>query len=150
MAALPLATAAQPDLLPPERAFEFSARAVDARTLEARFTVAGGYYLYRDKLKFSVEPGAIAGNPRLPPGKIKVDEFFGKVEIYRGLVVVSVPLGKAAPGRSVVLHAESQGCADVGVCYPPQVQQITLALPARPGPPGELIEAAPLRKSWFN
>ncbi|NDP42524.1 MAG: hypothetical protein GZ089_07385 [Aromatoleum sp.] len=147
---LPLAATAQLDLLEPERAFEFSARAMDDRTLEARFAIAKGYYLYRDKLKFSVEPVALAGSPRLPPGKLKVDEFFGEVETYRGTVVVRLPLANAAPGRAVVLHAESQGCADVGVCYPPQAQKITLGLPARAGPPGELIEAAPVRKSWFN
>jgi thioredoxin:protein disulfide reductase len=77
--ALPLSATAQPDLLAPERAFEFSARAMDARTVEAQFAIAKGYYLYRDKLKFSVEPMLLTGSPRLPPGKVKVDEFFGEV-----------------------------------------------------------------------
>ena len=80
------AAAADPKLLPPEQAFRFSARALDARTLEARFTVADGYYLYRDKIKFAVAPM----RPRwprseLPPGKLKEDQFFGKVETYRGV-----------------------------------------------------------------
>ncbi len=66
----------------------------------------------------------------MPAGKIKSDQFFGNVETYRGTVVVKLPLGGAAPGQSIVLTADSQGCADVGVCYPPTRQKLTLALPA--------------------
>src|SRR5262245_52700222 len=57
------ALAQDPQLLEPERAFAFSARGLDPQTVEARFSVASGYYLYRDKLKFKVEPDAIAGQP---------------------------------------------------------------------------------------
>ena len=46
--------AAEPRLLPNEQAFAFSARGVDERTVEARFVIADGYYLYRDRLKFAV------------------------------------------------------------------------------------------------
>jgi thioredoxin:protein disulfide reductase len=144
------AATAQAKLLEPERAFAFSARALDERTVEARFAIAGGYYLYRDKLKFAVEPGALAAAPILPAGKIKHDEFFGEVETYRGAIVVRLPLDRAAPGQPVTLRAESQGCADVGVCYPPQAQKITLSLPAAGGPPGAVVDAVPPRKSWFN
>src|SRR5437588_7951713 len=64
--------------LPPEKAFRFSARALNPQTIEARFTIAKGYYLYRDKLHFAVEPASAGWTvPPLPGGKIKVDEFFG-------------------------------------------------------------------------
>src|SRR5690349_15921368 len=58
-------------LLEPERAFSFSARALDPSTIEARFAVAPGYYLYRDKFKLSVESAALKASPLLPPGKLK-------------------------------------------------------------------------------
>ena len=145
------AAAAGADLLPSEQAFRFSARALDDRTLEARFTIADGYYLYRDKFKFAVTPdGAALGAPELPEGKIKTDEFFGKVEIYRGTVVVKLPLSGAAAGQTVVLAADSQGCADVGVCYPPTRQKLTLALPARGAGAGAVVDATPPKKSWFK
>jgi len=138
-------------LLPPEQAFRFSARALDDRTLEARFVIADGYYLYRDKFKFVVTPeGAALGVPDLPAGKMKTDEFFGKVETYRGTLVVKLPLSGAAAGQSVVLAADSQGCADVGVCYPPSRQKLTLALPAPGSGPGALVDATPPKKSWFK
>jgi thioredoxin:protein disulfide reductase len=137
----------QPKLLPPEQAFRLSARALDASTIEARFDVADGYYLYRDKMRFTTEP-AVAGQAELPPGKLKHDAFFGDVATYRGVVLVRVPLAQAAAGATITLHADSQGCADAGVCYPPNPQQLKLALPAVGGKPGAFVEAA--RKGWFK
>jgi thiol:disulfide interchange protein DsbD len=142
---------ADPKLLPPEQAFRFSARALDDRTVEARFAVEGGYYLYRDKLKFAAEPTVVAlAPPDLPPGKVKEDPFFGRVETYRGDVVVKLPLANAAAGQSIVLVADSQGCADQGVCYPVNRQQVTLVVPAAGKGPGPVVEAHPRKKSWFN
>lgn len=142
--------AAGPKLLEPERAFAFSVQALDEKTVEARFAIANGYYLYREKLHFSVEPASLAAMPTLPSGKIKDDEFFGKVETYRGELTVALALQQAAPGSKVVVRAESQGCADAGVCYPPQVQSVTVTLPLPGMPPGAPVAATPARKSWFN
>ena len=59
-------------------------------------------------------------------------------------------MAKAAPGQAVTLRADSQGCADAGVCYPPHTQRITLAVPATDGKPGPLVEAVPAKKTWFQ
>lgn len=145
------AGAAGAELLPSEQAFRFSGRALDDRTLEARFAVADGYYLYRDKISFAVTPdGAALGAAELPAGKVKTDQFFGKVETYRGTIVVKLPLSGAAAGQTIILAADSQGCADVGVCYPPTRQKITLSLPAPGAGPGAIVDANPPRKSWFK
>ena len=139
---------AQPKLLPPEQAFRLSVRALDPSTIEARFDVADGYYLYRDRIHFSV--GSSGNLPaELPRGQRKHDEFFGDVETYRGPVVIRVPLPTPTPGRTLELHADSQGCADVGVCYPPNAQVLQVALPATGAKPGPYVEAAP-RKSWLK
>ncbi len=149
-AAMSPAARAQGDLLPNERAFAFSARGLDERTVEARFAIADGYYLYREKLLFTVEPEPLAGAPQLPPGKTKTDQFFGSVEIYRGELIARLPLQHAAPGQRVKVTAESQGCADLGVCYPPQRQSVSLPLPLAGSRPGSLVEAAPRKKSWLD
>ncbi len=141
---------AAPDLLPPERAFAFSARGLDPTTIEAHFAIANGYYLYRDKIRFTVEPAPLAGAPAFPPGKWKEDAFFGRVETYRGDIVVRLPLDRAVAGSRVIVKAESQGCADIGVCYPPQVQRVTLAMPAAGARPGDVVEANPAGKRWFQ
>jgi thiol:disulfide interchange protein DsbD len=142
---------AQVKLLPTEEAFRFAARALDTRTVEASFAVADGYYLYRDKLRFSTTPPAVTvGAVELPAGKVKEDPFFGKVETYRDRVVVRLPLDNAAAGQAVTLRADSQGCADVGVCYPANSQSVTVTLPQAGAPPGPLIDANPPKKRWFN
>ena len=131
-----------PKLLPPEQAFRFSARVLDPATIEARFDVADGYYLYRDKLHFTAEPVQLL-SVDLPPGQRKHDEFFGDVETYRGAVTVRLPLASPASGKKLVVHADSQGCADAGVCYPPNPQKLTLSVPADGAKPGPFVEAAP-------
>ena len=144
------AVAQDPKLLEPERAFSLSVRPLDSTTVEARFAIARGYYLYRDKLKFSLEPGALAAPPVLPPGEVKEDAFFGRVETYRGQLVVRLALAASAPGSTVMVKAESQGCADIGVCYPPQLQKVTVVLPAAGAGPGAPVEATPAKRAWFN
>jgi thiol:disulfide interchange protein DsbD len=118
------AQAAEP--LSPDQAYRFSARAIDAKTLEAHWQIADGYYMYRDKFKFTLEGGEL-GVPVLPPGKIKEDELFGKVETYRHEVVIRLPLKAAG---KVTLKAVAQGCWDGGICYPPQNYSAELVLPA--------------------
>ena len=133
--------------LPPDKAFRFSARLLDGQTVEARFAIAEGYYLYRDRIHFVVEPASAGLTvPPLPEGKVKEDQFFGRVETYRGGVVVNLALTDVKPGQQVVIAAESQGCADIGLCYPPTVQRVTLALPE-----ASVIQNTPSnKKAWFN
>jgi thiol:disulfide interchange protein DsbD len=120
---------AEDDLLPPDQAFRFSARLVDVAHLEVRYRIAAGYYMYRDKFRFSAQPSTVAlGKPEFPAGKIKEDEFFGKVETYRDELVIRMPF-KADDG-TFALQAQSQGCADVGVCYTPIKQTAQLVLAA--------------------
>ena len=133
------ARAGDDDLLEPEKAFRFSARIIDADQLEVRYEIAPGYYLYRDKFQFSAQPAVLAfKTSQLPPGKVKKDEFFGEVQIYRGDQRFVLPLAKdAAQADRITLKAVSQGCADLGVCYPPQEQTTevtrTAFTPAGPG-----------------
>ena len=112
------ATAAE-DFLPPEQAFRFEARALDARNVEIVLTVANGYYLYREQFAFVGEgAGVRLGAADIPAGKVKFDETFAKnVETHRGRVVIRVPV-EAAPA-AFTLAVTSQGCADAGLCYPP-------------------------------
>ncbi len=130
LSALPAAQAANPeDLLEPEKAFRFSARALDAATLEVRFQIADGYYMYREKFRFETEPATVKlGKPGFPDGKVKQDEFFGRVETYRKDLVFRIPVESGA--ATFKLLVTSQGCADVGVCYVPQTQSADIKLVA--------------------
>jgi len=120
------------DLLEPEKAFQLSARAVAPDTVEVNYVIADGYYLYRERFKFATETGAKLGDAQFPPGAPHVDAFFGRMETYRKRVSIRIPVpdinGKA-PDK-LQLAVTSQGCADVGVCYPPQTQKVSVDMTA--------------------
>jgi thioredoxin:protein disulfide reductase len=123
------AHAANPaDLLEPEKAFRMSARALDAQTVEVSFAIAEGYYMYRERFKFAVDPGAGVklGAAQFPQGQRKKDEFFGEVETYRKSVAIRVPV--EAGKDAFTLTVTSQGCADVGVCYVPMDSKASIQL----------------------
>ncbi|WP_297527732.1 protein-disulfide reductase DsbD domain-containing protein, partial [Thiohalobacter sp.] len=116
------------ELLPADEAFAISARVAEGDRVLVTWKVADGYYLYRSRIQFrSDTPGIQLGEPRLPPGKEKHDEFFGDVEIYQKTVTIEIPFTRGPDaGSSLKLTATSQGCAERGVCYPPHRQTITL------------------------
>jgi len=125
-----LASAEEPELLEPEQAFVFSARAESASRLLGHFDIAPGYKLYRDKIRFEVE-GASAVEAELPPGEAVKDPFLGDVQIYHGALDIPLRLaGANLGGKTVTLTAHSQGCFEGGVCYPPIEQKVQLVLPA--------------------
>lgn len=139
------------DFLDPEDAFKFSARVVDAQTIEATWKIADGYYLYKDRFKFTLinakngaSQGISLGKPALPAGKMKDDPTFGKVEIYQKSVVIKLPVTRKPGGaQAIELQATFQGCADGGVCYMPTIATAKLKLPALAAP---IVEApAPAR-----
>src|SRR3569623_1311398 len=122
-------------LLDPQEAFKYSVRVLDAQSIETRFQVAKGYHLYRDKVKFEVvTKGVELGSLQLPPGKTEEDAIFGRTVVYRDDVRSNLPLNRIDPNiRQITLRVVSQGCADAGVCYPPQTHESQLELPAVPG-----------------
>jgi thioredoxin:protein disulfide reductase len=140
----PAARAASGDeLLEPDKAFRFSAQALDSGTAEIRYRIADGYYLYRERFRFSAEPASVTvGSPRFPEGEIHEDKFFGKQVTYRREVRILLPLSGAGAER-VRLTVTSQGCADIGVCYVPQVQSADVRL-ASVAAPSSIFRKDPL------
>ncbi len=133
------------ELLRPEQAFVFSSMVADDKTIAVTWTIADGYYMYRDRIKFSSNtPGIELGEPDMPAGKIQEDEFFGKIAVFRKAVDVKIPvIRKPDAPQSFELKAVSQGCADIGVCYPPHTQLASLDLPAlAPAPAASVDDSA--------
>jgi thiol:disulfide interchange protein DsbD len=87
--------------------------------------IAKGYYLYKEKIKIVSDHSQRLGEAQFPIAKIKNDEFFGKVGVYRDNVLVSVPVLEGE-SKLIVVNVEFQGCADLGVCYPPMTRSATL------------------------
>lgn len=121
----------QSSFLPPDQAFELQVVARDAQTLQASFRITPGYYLYRDKISFTVGEGrGRITDVRLPAGEIKQDPNFGPTAVYHQSFQAELLLADATPGQPVVLKARYQGCSEDGLCYPPIDKTITLNLGA--------------------
>jgi len=123
--------AQEEELLPPEEAFSLSAWVKDG-ALVAEYQIAPGYYMYRERFDFQVDSSDAPVRfdvAVIPDGKIKHDEFFGEVETYRNSVRIVLPMiFESAAANALTVKAVSQGCADIGVCYPPLKQALAIKL----------------------
>ncbi len=117
------------EFLHPDEAFVLSTSFEDSNTLRAHWVIADGYYLYKDKMRFTASDIQF-GAARLPAGKPKYDEFFGDTEVYYGAVEALVPFSRPGPqSQQVAVSVQYQGCAEDGICYPPISRDITMMLP---------------------
>ncbi|MCK7592213.1 protein-disulfide reductase DsbD domain-containing protein [Pseudomarimonas salicorniae] len=115
------------DLLPVDEAFVLTHEVEPDGNIVLRWDIAEGYYLYRHRFAVEAEPGFRLDSVVWPPGTPHEDEFFGKTETYRGSVTARL-LG-APEARTARLALRYQGCADLGICYPPQKRSLEVALP---------------------
>ena len=115
------------DLLPPEQAFRLVAW-MEGDRLIAEYDIAPGYYMYRQRFDFQIESGnARFDTAIMPVGKIKNDEFFGDMEVYRGKLRIVLPiLSSNQQALDLIVKTTGQGCADIGVCYPPLSQTLNV------------------------
>jgi len=118
------------DLLKPDKAFAPSISLVDPGRIKVIWNIADGYYMYRKRFSFkSGTPGVTLGEPVFPKGHIKEDPAFGKMEVYRDQMSVEIPVSREnIAAINFALQTKSQGCADIGVCYPPQKKTLNIQL----------------------
>ena len=122
------------DLLRVEEAFSYSVRA-EASDIVFRLRAEPGYYLYKKRFGFkSLDDSVQLGEAQFPEGEIHEDEFFGKSVIYRDEFEVRIPYSRVGttPGE-LELQLKLQGCADIGLCYPPQTWPASVTLPISDG-----------------
>ncbi|RYF15658.1 MAG: protein-disulfide reductase DsbD [Comamonadaceae bacterium] len=137
LAALLLAIApayGAPEFLEPEQAFRLGIAERGDGQVQLRWEIAPGYYLYRDRIEVTGQGAGVIAKPR---GESKEDPNFGTVEVYHDAAEVQV-----AAGTARALQVTWQGCADEGLCYPPQQQTVALAAAASAPPPAAPAAAA--------
>jgi thiol:disulfide interchange protein DsbD len=121
----------KPEFLPVDQAFELQpALWQEDGTVEVSWRIAKAYYLYRDRLKVTAAAPFKLGKPALPPSLPYEDEHFGTVQVYRDRLVVKVPVEvtPSSPGaKGLRVTVVYQGCADAGLCYPPQTRTLEAA-----------------------
>ena len=112
--------------LPAKQAFKLSAILLDNNMLAVRWLVQPDYYLYKDKISFSVDEASIE-NIKFPDATIKNDEFFGEVSVYNIPLEIQIELNNIQKDY-VLVTTKHQGCWEGGVCYPPQVDRLEVSL----------------------
>ncbi|WP_431101409.1 protein-disulfide reductase DsbD [Roseateles noduli] len=137
------------DFLDPEQAFKIDVQLTGDREFQVNFTIAPGYYMYRDQFKLDAADAKF-GDIAWPAPKRKFDETFQKeVETYRDRLSIKVPVEALSQGP-LKLVLTGQGCADKGLCYPPMKSQLTLGLKGFGGDGAVKIGAAPDALSGFG
>lgn len=125
----------QDALLPPELAYLPQILSATDSEISVRWLIEPGYYLYRDKLTFALEnvPGATITNVRIDPGVDQYDDFFGNVKVLRESANAQFSLatnGTLTNIQDANLLIKYQGCADIGVCFPPSETSLPLSFSA--------------------
>ncbi len=117
-----------------EEAFALGQPVLDEDTLRIQWVVAPEHYLYKDKFLFKVHEakGLTVGEPQLPSGKVKQDEFFGTIEALYDLAEIRLPVQRTESGKagSFVLELGWQGCAENVLCYPAELKAFKVSLAA--------------------
>jgi len=129
-------TQSQNEFLPVDQAYQIAVEQVDAQTIRLYWQITEGYYLYQHgfKAKLSDASGQVGTELIFPAGLKKSDEFFGDVEVY--YTSADLRLNSERTFGTAKLAVTSQGCADAGLCYPPNTQIFTVA-------GGEISEGEP-------
>ena len=108
----------QQDFLSPDQAFK-PTLSQDGQNIEVNWEIEPGYYLYRHSLDAEAEGRELTLD--LPKGEMIEDEYFGSSEVYRYALSMTTPVDGADH-----ITLSWQGCADAGLCYPPQTRTFDL------------------------
>lgn len=112
----------EPELMPVDQAFAFDF-SQQGNKAKLSWVIADGYYMYRDKLKFSIDGGEL-GEIALPQGKGHTDEYFGEQQVYYSFIEIPVAIKEA--GEAAKLSVTFMGCAEGKLCFPPTTRDALL------------------------
>ena len=119
------------DILPPDQVFRLTVVGQSRESLVLEWQIEPGYHLYRDKTKVESQThGVKVLGFEMPAGVLEHDAAFGDTTVYRNHLRLEVPLLNPDEQELVKLLVKYQGCADRGICYPPQKKIIDVSLPA--------------------
>lgn len=120
------------ELLEPDLAFQLKVTAKGTNVLIADVAPANGYYVYKERTRFTIKNGSGVSIKavKFPAGEMKVDQIFGRTEVFKKTFPVEITLDNATKGKNITVVASYQGCHEkLGVCYPPIEKSVNLVLP---------------------
>ncbi len=116
------------EVLDPEVAFTLEASTINNGIAPIRWNISEDHYLYKKRFSFELlaPNGATLGDAKMPEGSWEEDAFFGKSEVFRNAASVELPIVLPANTKEAILKVGYQGCADIGICYPPIYKEVKL------------------------
>ncbi|GLR64756.1 protein-disulfide reductase DsbD [Marinospirillum insulare] len=122
-------SSSQPEFLPPEQAFKAQAW-VEGSQVFVLWDIEPGYYLYKDRFQLEVakDSGLTLERIDFPPSLSHEDEYFGVTQVYYNQVELAGLLTGETQNKQLGITLHYQGCADAGLCYPPQQQNLQVNL----------------------
>jgi thiol:disulfide interchange protein len=123
------ASLSQPEFLPVEEAYRVAIEIESDRSVRVYWQIEEAYYLYQHRFAFELEDqtGIVDLAVDFPPAIEREDDYFGKVKVYYRDADISLALQRVVePVGRGLLKVSSQGCADAGLCYPPQTEYFQL------------------------
>ena len=126
-----LGGAKQTVILSPDKAFGLEVSVRDTSTLLANFKITPGYYLYRDKVRFTISgDSAKVANVSMPKGEMKSDPNFGDMAVFHQPFQAVITLERNTnTAQDITLAASYQGCKENDLCYAPIDKQFSITLP---------------------
>jgi thiol:disulfide interchange protein DsbD len=117
-----------------EQAFAIASPELEGANLKIQWAIAPDHYLYKDKflVKVMETKGITVGEPVLPNGVVKQDEYYGQIEAIHDLAEIRIPVQRTEAGKagSFLLELGWQGCAENVLCYPAELKAYRVTLPA--------------------
>jgi len=120
---------ANASLLPASEAFQLNAKIVEDK-VELTWSIASGYFVVKESIEVSTAESNQLGAAIFPQATPTVDAFLGNINIYRGEQSVLLPISSENTS-DLALSVVFDGCADLGICYPPITKNITLPVPVK-------------------
>ncbi len=141
----------QPEFLPVEEAYQIALEIEGDHGVRVYWQIEDSYYLYQHRFAFKLEDssGPVELDINFPPAIERHDEYFGDVKVYYHNADISLQLQRGAVSIGT-LAVSSQGCADAGLCYPPQTQYFKVDFSAGTISAVEKSPAKPARSSGQN
>jgi thiol:disulfide interchange protein DsbD len=136
----------------PDQAFQVTAAASSSNTIRIDWKIADGCYLYRNRIKAKTASGVPLGALALPEGENHHDEYFGTQQIYRHTLSATLPVTRSAAAGELTVPVDVtyQGCAEIGLCYPPITKTLNVTLPAAGAADGGIAGVATDQAKFLN
>ena len=114
------------EFLPVDEAFRFNS-SIENGKLVLFWDIEDDYYLYKERLRFEIDEtkGQLGKPVYSQSGDLKDDPNFGQVTVFHNQLTIDLPVTiNTDTGNELPLKISYQGCAEAGLCYPPQTKEI--------------------------